>query len=138
MGLRGPLRDPNSTRGIVENHRNPVEVVQERIQPPSWLKPKPKLFFIDVIDRQIAAGVGVRLADAETYARYADYSIRFRTARDVDTSTKLQRELSKLEAQLSIGEKERKRLGLKVKKSDTNPMAQLVRMPTGTDDIRRD
>lgn len=139
MGLRGPLTSPTSTRGVREEKRNPAEVIQERIEPPQWVKSaKIREFFIDVIDRQIAAGVGVRMADAETYARYAVLSIKFRSAKG-NPAIVIQRELSKLEAQLSIGEKERKRLGIKAKKQETNPMARLIAMPTATsDDVRSD
>lgn len=132
-GLRGQLRQPGSRRDIAEQKHSPTETIQDNVQPPEWLAARLVDRFRALIEQQRVAGVGLRQVDADAYARYCVLQDDFERIKKPKEKLSVARELTKMCAVLSIGEKERKRLGVRnEKKKETPAVAALIRMPSRT------
>lgn len=117
MNQRGPLPQPDSRRGLAGTNGAASEFIQEAVTPPSWLAKKFRDEFQELIDRQHAAGVGTRQADADLYGQYVVLLADFRAAKSADDRQKARRVMTGLEDQLVLGERSRQRVGIRGKKS---------------------
>lgn len=113
MTVSGPLRQPDSRRGSAEPS---VEVIQDELVPPTWLKKKERDEFHQLIAKQREAGVGMRVIDAEGYAQYIRLCADFRESKDTRERLAIRRGLDALSLQLCIGEYARQRIGVRGKK----------------------
>lgn len=116
MPATGPLRQPDSRRGSTE-FGGQVEFIQEPLEPPSWLTKAEREYFVQVVDQQRAAGVGMRTVDAENYARYVRLSFQQRKAKDSRELLAIGRGIDQLCGMLCIGEYARQRVGIRGKKT---------------------
>ena len=72
MGARGPLRRPDSKRGIVEQKRNPTPAVSpERVTAPEWLGEEERTLFAELADDLFRANVPIRSVDKHAIAMWA-------------------------------------------------------------------
>jgi hypothetical protein len=126
---RGPLSQPDSRRSVAENGGAAPEAIQDVMNPPSWLTKAEKEYFVEVIDMQRAAGVGMRAIDAELYARYVRFTFMFRKSKDSGEMGQFARRINEIAAVLGIGEYSRQRMGIRGKKADTKgKLARLIEM----------
>lgn len=133
-GLRGQLRQPGSRRDIAEQRHSPTETIQDAVHPPDWLEARLTDRFSALIEQQRVAGVGLRQVDADAYGRYCVLQDSFERSKRAKEKLTIARELTKMCAVLSIGEKERKRLGVRnEKKKEAPAVAALIRMPSPQD-----
>jgi hypothetical protein len=116
MNSRGPLPQPDSVRGLRGTNGAAAEFAQEHVECPAWLPKKMRADFQAIIDKQHAAGVGTRSADADMYAQYVVLLHDFRSADDAEERQKARRVMAGLEDQLVIGERARQRVGIRGKK----------------------
>lgn len=126
MNSRGPLPQPDSKRGLAGTNGAAAEFVQEAVFPPTWLARKHFTEFQRLIDKQHAAGVGTRQADADMYAQYVVLLDDFRRAKSPEDRQKARRVMAGLEDSLVIGEKARQRVGIRGKK--VQPKGKLALM----------
>lgn len=116
MNSRGPLPQPDSRDGQRGVNGAAAEFIQEMPTCPSRLKDKKlRAEFVELIDSQMAAGVGIRKSDGELYARYIVARNDFWQANSPSERQSAQRVMSGLEQQLVIGELHRQRVGIRGK-----------------------
>ena len=133
MNSRGPLPQPDSRRGLNGTNGAASEFIQEAVWPPSWLAKKHHAEFQHIIDRQHAAGVGTRQADADLYAQYVILLADFRSAKNPDDRQKARRVMAGLEDALVLGEKSRQRVGIRGKRpAEKNKIGLMLAAKNGT------
>lgn len=109
-----PLRQPDSQRGSKE-FGGSIEYIQEPLVAPSWLTKAERQFFEEFVEQQRSAGVGMRAADAENYARYVRFIFMQRKAKDPRELLAIGRGIDQLCGMLCIGEYARQRVGIRGK-----------------------
>jgi len=133
MNSRGPLPQPDSRRGLNGTNGAAAEFIQEHVECPSWLPKKMRADFTALIDKQHAAGVGTRSADADMFAQYIVLLHDFRAADDAEERQKARRVMAGLEDQLVIGERARQRVGIRGKKVQAKgKLALMLERKNGT------
>ncbi len=125
MTSSGPLRDPDSKRGIAEGGL--AEAIQEELEIPSWLKKAERIEFELLVEKQRRAQVGIRAVDAEAYGNYVRMSIDFRNSKDARERLAIRRGLDALGMQLCIGEYARQRVGIRGRKSAPKGKLEVMR-----------
>ena len=134
MNSRGRLPQPDSVRGLRGDNNAPAEFIQEAVECPAWLPKKMRADFAALIDKQHAAGVGTRSADADMFAQYIVLLYDFRAADDAEERQKARRVMAGLEDQLVIGERARQRVGIRGKKAPAKgKLALMIAEKNGTD-----
>jgi hypothetical protein len=132
MNSTGPLRQPDSQRGQKELG-GAIEFIQEPLSPPSWLNKKERDEFNALIDKQRAAGVGMRSVDAESYGNYVRMMFDFRAAKDPRERLAIRRGMDALGMVLCIGEYPRQRVGIRGKKAQQKgKLALMLERRNGT------
>ena len=135
MNSRGPLPQFDSRRGLEGTNGAAAEFVQEQLDTPACLKTKKlKDEFRRIVDLQIAAGVGVRRADAEQYAEYVQLVADFWEANSPNDRQSARRVMTAMEDQLVIGERARQRVGIRGKKVQAKSKLALMVAKSGTTD----
>jgi hypothetical protein len=115
MSFKGPLRDPNSRRGMQENAGS-GEVVSERPAAPAWLKKKAVLaLFNQLVDDAVASGVPTRACDAHSFAMAAQATLDYQQAKDAASRARIGRDLARHYDDIGASPKARLRMGIKGK-----------------------
>lgn len=116
MGQRGPLRQPDSRRGLIETGGKTADPIQEEIICPDWVKGKARREFSRLVEQNRAAGVAIRLVDADQYAELADAIVARQEEKDPRIKISWSRQISELRSQLNIGPRNRRRVGIRDEK----------------------
>jgi hypothetical protein len=134
MNSRGRLPQPDSVRGLRGDNNAPAKFIQEAVECPAWLPKKMRADFSALIDKQHAAGVGTRAADADMFAQYIVLLYDFRAADNPEERQKARRVMAGLEDQLVIGERARQRVGIRGKQAPAKgKLALMIAEKNGTD-----
>lgn len=113
MGERGPLRYPLSTRGLKETGGQPAAYAQNPPPPPSWLTPKEKEIFRQMIDQAIEAGIPMEKVDGFLFANMARLQLKFQREKDGSTAARIMRTLAPLLKDSGLGgQGSRRRIGV--------------------------
>jgi len=127
-----PLRQPDSQRGSKE-FGGSIEFIQEPLIAPSWLTKAERQYFDEFVEQQRSAGVGMRSADAENYARYVRFVFLQRKAKDARELLAIGRGIDQLCGMLCIGEYARQRVGIRGKKpAAKGKLAVMMERKNGT------
>jgi len=111
MGLRGPQRKLDSTRGIAQFGPG-AAVVQDPIRTPPGLTRPEKRLFEELVAGNRAAGVSIRGIDAALYLELARLMLALEEAAgDVRLQLAIGRRLSELRSELNLGPRNRARAG---------------------------
>src|SRR5665213_37829 len=128
MGLRGPLQEPDSRRGIRENGGRPVDAPSpERPSPPAWVRKRKKVLeiFNELTQRAEQAGVPMKPVDAEMFGVASQYTLDFRAAKTPERRARIGRDLEKLCDVLGLHPKGRLRMGIRGTKPGQSKTAKL-------------
>jgi hypothetical protein len=126
MGLRGPIRDPESRRGAAEgltvlpvhDHRQPT--------PPSYLSAKEKSLFATLVDEASRASLSPLLVDAHLYAKIARMELMLEKEQDVDRFLKVMRTLLACYQSAGMTEVARRRLGIRVENKKRGTVSSIL------------
>lgn len=125
MTTRGPLRQPDSVRGLKEG----VEVPRpEAIEAPTWLKKRAREVFAKLVAEAIDGGVPTKACDAHIFAMAAQCTVDYQTARDAMARARIGRDLEKFYDVIGATPKARLRMGLKGKPAAQSKTAKLLAM----------
>ena len=120
MGLRGPQRKLDSTRGIAQFGPG-ASVAQDPIRTPPELTRPEKRLFEELVAGNRAAGVSIRGIDGPLYLELARLMLALEEAAgDVRLQLAIGRRLSELRSELNLGPRNRARSG----QTDIQPALQ--------------
>lgn len=132
MGLRGPLRDKESTRGRKE--LVPTYALASVIpDPPSWLNPEEKKLFKSLVEDAVAANGSVLKVDAIVFGNIARLQLALQNERHAKTQAQIMRTLLPWVQAAGMTAVGRARLGVKQeqkKQSPTSRLLEMVRRPS--------
>lgn len=129
MGAHGPLRDPNSVRGLREADKAPAELpTPESPVPPTWLKARVRKIFDQLVTEAVNGGVPTKACDGHMFAMAAQCTLDYQQAKDAAARARIGRDLEKFYDVIGATPKARLRMGIKGKpaKSKTSQLLELV------------
>lgn len=129
MGLRGPVRDPNSRRGVRYDDAPASDpATSERpLPPPALVKTaEARQLFEEYVDRAIASGVTVRVTDDMAFALAVQYTLDYQKAKDAAERARIGRDLMKILDDIGATPKARLRMNIKPKAAAPSKTAQIL------------
>lgn len=132
MGLRGPLRDADSTRGARQARSQVAALPTVMPDPPVWLNPDEKKLFRTLVEDAIAANGPVLRVDALVFANIARLQLALQKERHGNTAARMMRTLLPWMQAAGLTAVGRARLGVKQvekKKSVTSQLLEMTKRP---------
>lgn len=128
MGLKGPLRDPDSVRGQREGAGNiNAPTIESQVPvPPAWLAVKEKRLFEQLIDDAQRAGIPVLAIDSHAYAMVSRLMLQAQKEKDGNTLARIMRSLLPWMQAAGLNALGRARLGVKREKKKTGTVASIL------------
>lgn len=125
MTSRGPIRQPDSVRGLKEGVSLPEP---EAIVAPTWLKKRAREVFAKLVTDAISGGVPTKECDAHMFAVAAQATVDYQMAKDAGVRTRIGRDLEKFYDVIGATPKARLRMGLKGKPPAQSKTAKMLAM----------
>lgn len=131
MTSRGPIRQPDSVRGIREGIVTPSD--PEAILPPEWLKKRKKVLeiFHWLVAKATEANVPMKQVDAEWFGVAAQCTLDYRNAKTAQDRARIGRDMEKFYATLGLHTMSRARMGIRDKAKGQSKTAKLLSMVGG-------
>lgn len=132
MTSRGPLRDPDSVRGLKDGGGQRVELPNpERPSCPKWLRKKAAELFEQLVDEAVSGGVPTKGCDAHIFAMAAQCTLDYQAAKDPAARARIGRDLEKFYDVIGATPKARLRMGIKGRPAAQSKTAKLLAIAGG-------
>lgn len=126
MGMRGPIRDPESRRGTSEGLSVLPVADQRPPAAPRYLSAKEKKIFSELVDDAMRASLAPLLVDAHLYAKIARMEVMLEKEKDADRFLRVMRTLLACYQSAGMTEVARRRLGIRPEKKKSSMVAGII------------